>query len=85
MESKLTYAQQGLLILLYGLVLLMVVFFVMSIRNLGEEGYQRCMEKRCTAVGHEQCQKLREVSSCCLGAGGNVGIADNRYICTFAE
>ncbi len=82
MESP-TPAQKALLVLLYGLVLLMIVFSLMSIRNLGQEGYVRCIEKRCTAVGEEQCQKLREVSSCCLGAGGEVAISNNQYVCNF--
>ncbi|HLC71568.1 MAG TPA: hypothetical protein VJI32_06155, partial [Candidatus Nanoarchaeia archaeon] len=80
---SLTRNQKGLLAALYGLLLLMVIFSIMSIRNLGDDGYGHCLEKRCATVGLENCQKLREVSSCCFGAGGKVAISDNNYICTF--
>ncbi len=84
-HQPLTLPQKGLLFTLYGLLGLMIVFSIMSLQNLGQEGYQKCMEKRCSLVGDERCQKLREVSSCCLGAGGKVGISDNKYGCGFGE
>lgn len=84
-HQPLTVAQKGLLFALYGLVALMVIFSIISLHNLGQEGYQNCMEERCSLVGEERCQKLREVSSCCLGAGGKVGISDNQYRCGFEE
>lgn len=82
-QPSLTFGQKGLLFTLYGLIALMIIFSLISLRNLGQEGYARCLEKRCAAVGEEQCQKLREVSSCCLGAGGDVVVQNNQYGCAY--
>ena len=82
-HPTLTIVQKGLLIALYGLLALMIIFSFLSLRNLGKEGYEKCMQKRCSIVGEASCQKLREVSSCCLGAGGKVLIQNNQYRCGF--
>ncbi|HLD80256.1 MAG TPA: hypothetical protein VJA18_06885 [Candidatus Nanoarchaeia archaeon] len=76
-------AQKTLLFSLYGLVALMIVFSVMAIQNVGEEGYNRCIQKKCETRGEAFCSKFREINNCCEGAGGNLAVVDNQYKCVF--
>ena len=78
-----TRMQKGLLILLYGLIALMVLFSLLAIRNLGQDGYDRCIEKKCAWKGQEFCTKVREVTNCCVGAGGELGVTASGYSCIF--
>jgi len=83
MESKLTVLQKLLLVFVYGLILLMVVFSVLAIKDKGQEGYERCIQKKCEAKGQEFCSKFREVNNCCLGASGKTAQSGNELICVF--
>lgn len=83
MESSLTHSQKGLLLVLYGLLMLMVIFSVMAIKNKGQEGYAKCIQDKCERRGQEFCSKPREIMNCCLGAGGNVANVDNKLDCAF--
>ncbi|HLC98120.1 MAG TPA: hypothetical protein VJC21_05050 [Candidatus Nanoarchaeia archaeon] len=86
MESeKLTIGQRLLLFLLYGLVALMVVFSLLAMKDKNFAGYEKCVQKKCDRGGEAFCSKLREISNCCLGAGGQVAVADNKYTCVFEE
>ena len=78
-----TKAQQGLLYILYGLVVLMLVFSVLALKNHGSEGYNQCIQKKCEIGGQEFCNKLREINNCCLGAGGKLAVVDNKTDCVF--
>lgn len=68
--TKLTLSQKVLFGILFGLFVLMIIFSVLATRNLGEEGYQRCVEKKCQERGEDFCSKQRELVNCCQGAGG---------------
>lgn len=87
--NNLKMRQKILLGSLYFLVLLMVVFSLLAIQNVGENGYQQCVEKKCEAKGEKFCSKLRELNNCCSGAGGNLAGVNNPpagerpYICVF--
>lgn len=80
----LTKAQRGLLYTVYGLIALMIIFSILAVRNLGEEGYQQCLQKKCERKGPEFCSKQREISNCCLGAGGELAIVEGKLTCVFA-
>ena len=82
MES-LTVYQKILLIALYSLIILMIIFSVLSIKNIGEEGYNGCIQKKCEQHGEKFCNKMREINNCCMGAGGELGVSNNKYICVF--
>ncbi|MEK6940129.1 MAG: hypothetical protein AABX31_05360 [Nanoarchaeota archaeon] len=78
-----------LLYSLYFLLLLMVFFSLLAIRNAGEEGYERCVQKKCEQKGDAFCSKAREIANCCAGAGGNLGMVNDpnsgssKYTCVF--
>ncbi len=82
--EHLTKSQQGLLYLLYGLVALMVIFSILAVRNLGEEGYQQCIQKKCERKGPEFCSKQREISNCCQGAGGELVVVEGKLTSVFS-
>ena len=82
--EPLTKAQRGLLYTLYGLVAVMVIFSILAVRNVGEEGYQQCLQNKCERKGPEFCSKQREISNCCQGAGGELGVAEGKLTCVFA-
>lgn len=88
-DKGLPLPKKILLYSLYSLLALMVIFSLMSIQNLGEEGYQHCVEKKCEAKGDKFCSKLRELNTCCAGAGGNLAGVNNPqpgekpYTCLF--
>jgi len=84
-EKKLSLAQKILLALLYGLVILMVVFSFMALKNKGQEGYDKCIQEKCERKGQDFCQKPREIQNCCQGAGGKIGISGSQYVCVFDE
>lgn len=88
-EQKLRIGGKILLYGLYFLLLLMVVFSLMAVRNTGLEGYQQCVEKKCELKGGKFCSKLREQDNCCAGAGGKLATVNNpqpgesKYTCVF--
>ena len=84
-KKKLSLAQKILLALLYGLVILMVVFSFMALKNKGQEGYDKCIQEKCERKGQDFCQKPREIQNCCQGAGGKIGISGSQYVCVFDE
>ena len=80
---NITWLQRGLLLLLYGLIILMVVFSFMASQNLGQEGDDNCVKEKCDTKGEAYCTKFREISNCCQGAGGKIASDGQKYICTF--
>ncbi len=76
-------AQKILLGVLYGLLVLMVVFSLFAIKDKGQAGYDTCIQKKCDAKGQEFCSKYREIDNCCKGASGKVVISDGKAICVF--
>ena len=81
--SKLPLSQKILFFTLCALVALMVIFSLMAIKNKGQDGYDKCVQNKCEKKGQDFCQKPREIQNCCLGAGGNVGISESKYVCVF--
>ncbi|MBI2666784.1 hypothetical protein HYX13_04180 [Candidatus Woesearchaeota archaeon] len=82
-KSTLTVAQKILLGILYALVALLIVFSFMALKNKGQTGYDQCIQEKCEKKGQDFCQKPREISNCCVGAGGQVGISGSQYVCVF--
>lgn len=79
-----TLAQKILLRVLYGLVLLMIVFSLIAIKDKDQEGFQKCVDNKCQQRGEQFCSKFREINNCCLGASGIIAVgANNQYTCTF--
>jgi len=85
MDTTLTLAQKILLASMYALLLLMIFFSLQAIRNLGQDGYDQCHQKKCETSGEAFCSKFREISNCCLGAGGKVAISGSEYVCVFEK
>ena len=84
-QVHLTIWQKGLLWLLYGLVILMVVFSVVAYFDKDYEGYHKCVQKKCERKGEAFCQKAREQQNCCLGAGGQLAQDNQRkFTCVFS-
>ena len=85
MLPTLTLAQKILWCSLYGLIALMVLFSFLAVKNIGKEGYDLCVQKKCTERGENYCSKPRELSNCCQGAGGTLGQSDGKLVCGFGE
>ena len=85
MWPQLTFAQKVLLLSLYGLLALMVIFSFLAANNTGKEGYDHCVQKKCTERGENYCSKPRELSNCCQGAGGTLGQSDGKLECIFKD
>ena len=84
LPERLSRPQKTLLTVLYGLIILMIVFSLLALRNLGEEGYNQCVQEKCEKKGEAFCQKPRELHNCCWGAGGELAAsAEGKYICLF--
>ena len=75
--------QKILLFSLYGLIILMVIFSLNAIKNLGFDGYTQCVKDKCDSRGEVYCSKQREISNCCQGAGGGLGMVNNQLSCVF--
>lgn len=84
MEPPQTLGQKILLFSIYSLIVLMIIFSLLAIGNKNEEGYQKCVQKKCERKGQDFCSKPREIQNCCLGAGGQIQIAGSQYLCRFA-
>jgi len=61
----------------------MIVFSVLAIKDKGQEGYLQCVQKKCDEVSPDFCNKVREKSNCCQGAGGELGQSPDGYVCIF--
>lgn len=83
MKPKLSIAQKVLLAAFYGLIVLMIVFSFQAKQNLGQEGYDKCVQKKCEERGDAFCSKFREINNCCLGADGAIAVSGSNYICVF--
>lgn len=83
-EAPFRRGQKLLLSLLYLLMAVMIVFSLLAAGNLGQEGYDRCIQKKCDGKGQEFCSKAREVSNCCQGAGGEMVVTAQGYSCAFS-
>ena len=83
MNNIISLAQKSLLFVLYGLIVLMIIFSLNAMKNVGEDGYDNCIQKKCEKSGEEFCQKFREINNCCLGAGGQVAQSNNGLACVF--
>lgn len=83
MSEKLSKGQKILLVMLYTLIILMIIYSIGSIKNSGEEGYNRCIQWKCQKGGQEYCTKAREVNNCCSGAGGLLASSGNKAVCMF--
>ncbi len=79
----LTWLQRGLLVILYGLMLLMVIFSFLAVKNIGQEGYDNCIKEKCATHRGAFCSKFREISNCCQGAGGKMASDGQEYRCIF--
>ena len=64
--------QKALFIILCFLMLLMVFFSLGSAKNIGKQGFDKCIQAKCEEKGEAFCKKFREISNCCLGAGGKM-------------
>jgi hypothetical protein len=65
------------------LLILLLIFSLLSLQNLGREGYDRCISEKCEKGGDAYCSKAREISNCCEGAGGELGVVNGKYDCVF--
>ncbi len=72
-----------LLYTLYGLIILMVIFSLGTIKNQGQKGYDKCIQDKCELKNEAYCNKFREKNNCCLGAGGKMAVSGNNQICVF--
>ena len=78
-----TKLQKPLFYFLLALIALMIAFSVIAIKDKGQEGYLRCVQKKCDEVSQDFCNKVRERNNCCQGAGGELGQNSEGYVCLF--
>ncbi len=81
--NNLSAGQKVLLLVLYGLIVLMIVFSFMASRNFGEEAYDKCVQDKCEERGEYICKKYRELYNCCRGTGGDFRQINSGYECEF--
>ena len=81
--DELHWMQRWLWYFLLGLLALMVFFSLLAIKDKGKQGYDRCVAEKCATRGEDYCHKFRELSNCCLGAGGEMAVANQQYECGF--
>ncbi len=80
--KNLNKLQLTLLILIYLGMISCIILSIGAITNIGQEGYDRCMERICTR--HEAwCTKFRTKNNCCMGSGGDMVMIDDEYVCRF--
>ena len=60
--KRLSISQKALVVILYLLIVLMVFFSFQALKNLGNEGYQNCIQEKCETQGEQYCTKFREVT-----------------------
>ncbi len=83
MMKKLNLSQKVLLLILYGLIILMVIFSLGATKNIGKSSYDQCIQEKCEKKGDDYCHKYREINNCCLGAGGQIAQSNDGLICVF--
>ncbi|HLC81615.1 MAG TPA: hypothetical protein VJH68_03075 [Candidatus Nanoarchaeia archaeon] len=82
--ERLSKLQLALLILLYSLLALMLIFSIQARKNIGQDGYDRCIEEKCQQ-SQRYCEKPREIENCCSGAAGKrVLSSEGKYTCSFS-
>ena len=82
--EKITYSQKILFMILCGLLILMVIFSIYSLKHRGQKGFDACIQKKCEEGGEYYCSKYREINNCCLGSGGQTAQEqDGNVICIF--
>ncbi len=80
-----TTSQKILLYLIYGLVLLMVLFSLIAIKDKNFSGYRKCVDNKCKLKDEAFCNKAREQMACCTGAGGKLALdSQNKFTCLFS-
>ena len=80
MEFKeLSTSQKGVLITLYAGIILMVIFSLISPRNIGMNPYKKCINDLCKQH-NDNCGKIRTQMNCCHGAGGQFGYNQNNEL-----
>ena len=82
---KQSLLQKILLAVIYGLIILMVIFSIGAGKNRNQEGYDKCLQEKCDEKGEKFCSKQREINNCCQGAGGELAIADSQLTCVFKK
>jgi len=82
-KASLTLAQKCLWYVICGLIIILVVFSIMAVQNMGQKGYDHCLERKCEKISEEFCSKPREIQNCCRGAGGELAVSDNKITCFF--
>ena len=80
---KITLAQKILYFILLSLLVLMVIFTFKSLEHRGESGFEACIQNKCEFGGVKYCNKAREISNCCLGAGGKIKYSQKGANCFF--
>jgi len=68
--------------ILYLSIIITILLSVAAQKNIGQNGFDKCIEKQCEK-GEEHCNKYRTINNCCVGAGGDVGVSNNKYVCIF--
>jgi hypothetical protein len=61
----------------------MIIFSLGATRNIGQEGYDKCVQQKCDDFGEATCNKARELNNCCMGAGGTLGVSGSETVCVF--
>ena len=82
--GEITWAQRGLWYFLLSLLVLMMFFSLLAIKDKGKAGYDACITEKYAARGEEYCHKYREINNCCLGAGGMIAVNNQQYDCVFS-
>jgi hypothetical protein len=77
---NLTIPQKILYYTLITLVVLMIIFSLQSRSNLGKEGFDKCIQKKCE-ISQEYCEKFREINNCCLGSNGQTAMSNGQGVC----
>ena len=83
MFSQLSLAQKILYLALIFFVILMLIFTYKVGDHFGQEGYDRCIQKKCD-VDPNWCVKNREIYNCCIGSNGEIGQQEGKIICVFS-
>tara|TARA_Y100000034_G_C6866655_1_gene395105 strand:- start:930 stop:1172 length:243 start_codon:yes stop_codon:yes gene_type:complete len=77
-----TKIQKSLTWIMYLLFILLLILILIT-NNAGKENFDKCIEHKCNWMSQKDCQKYREVSKCCQGASGKIGIVNNQPQCIF--
>ena len=80
---KPSIAQKILYFLLIALILLMVFYSIQARSNLGQQGFDQCIQWKCENRYGGFCEKFREINNCCLGADGRTVFVEGKATCIF--